>query len=166
MAVTQSSQIVFKVSSTLASTDALAAAQDTVNLDYTQNFGNGSGAGLASEVYRAQRTLTASATEDLDLSGSLIDAIGATVALTKLKAIIIHAAAGNTNNVKVGAGNTTCLILGATTHFVLVKPGGSFAVIDPTAGGITVTNSSADLLTITNSAGGTSVTYDIILIGA
>lgn len=166
MAVTQSSQIVFKVSATLASTDALAAAQDTVNLDYTQNFGNGAGAGAATEIYRAQRTLSASGTEDLDLSGVLLDALGATVALTKVKAIIIHAAAGNTNNVKVGAGNTTCLVFGATTHYILVKPGGSFAIIDPSAAGITVTNSSADLLTITNSAGTTGVTYDIVVLGA
>lgn len=166
MAVTQSSQIVLKVQATLASTDALATAQDTPNIDYTQNFGNGSGAGAATEIYRAQRTLAASGTEDLDLSGALIDAIGQTVAFTKLKAIIIHAAAGNTNNVKVGAGNTTCLILGATTHYVLVKPGGTLVLTDPTAGGITVTNSSADLLTITNSAGTTGVTYDIWLIGA
>jgi hypothetical protein len=166
---TQSSQVVIKVTGTLANTatGTLATATDVLNVDYTQNFGAGTGAGLANVIYRAQRTLSAAGTEDLDLSGTaLTDGLGTAVALTKLKAIIVHAAAGNTNNVKVGGGNTTVPIFGDVSDLVSVKPGGTLVLTDPSAGGITVTNSSADLLTITNSAGTTGVTYDLILIGA
>lgn len=166
MAVVQSSQIVLKVLAQLANASVFGAAQDNIAQDYTLNLGNGSGAGQAAEYYHAQRTLALSATEDLDLSGSLLDALGATVAFTKLKLILIFAAAGNTNDVKVGAGNTTVPIFGATTHFVLVKPGAFFALSIPTAAGVAIANASTDLLTVTNAAGGTSVTYDLHLIGA
>jgi len=40
-----------------------------------------------------------------------------------------------------------------------------FAVYDPSAGGYAVTNSTGDILQIANSSSGTSVTYDIIVIG-
>ncbi len=166
MSVVQSSQIVFKVLASLANASTFGTAQDTIAQDYTQNFGNGSGANQAAEIYHAQRTLGAAGTEDLDLSGSLADALGATVTLTKLKFLLIFAAAANTNDVKVGAGNTTVPLFGATTHYVLVKPGGSFHLTIPTAAGLTIAGGSADLLTVTNAAGGTSVTYDIVAIGA
>lgn len=165
MAVTQSSTITIKVQGVLTNA-TLGTAQDSIALDYSQNFGPGAGAGAANEIYRATRTLAASGTEDLDLSGSLVDALGASVVLTKLKAIVIHAAVGNTNNVKVGGGNTTVPIFGDVSDLISIKPGGTLVLTDPSAGGITIANSSADLLTITNSAGTTGVTYDIILLGA
>lgn len=166
MAVVQTSQLVLKVLAQLASGSTFGAAQDNIAQDYTLNLGNGSGAGQAAEIYHAQRTLGAAGTEDLDLSGVLLDALGTTVALTKLKLLLIFAALANTNDVKVGAGNTTVPIFGATTHFLLVKPGGVFVYTIPTAAGVAIVNASSDLLTVTNAAGGTSVTYDIVGIGA
>jgi len=165
MAATQTSQLVIKLQAQVTNV-TLGTVVDNIALDYTANFGPGTGAGLANVIYRATLTLAASATVDLDLSGSLVDGLGATVALTKLKAILVHAAAANTNNVVVGGVNTTVPIFADVSDKIAIKPGGTLVLTDPSAGGITIANSSADLFTITNSAGTTGVTYDLILIGA
>ncbi len=165
MATTQSSQVVMKLQAE-ATNVTLGTVRDQIALDYTTNFGPGAGAGLANVIYRATRTLTASATEDLDLSGTaLTDGLGAAVALTKVKALLVHAASANTNNVKVGGGNTTFSLFVSPSDVISIKPGGSFVLTDPSVGGIPVNSATTDLLTVTNSAGSTSVSYDVVVIG-
>ena len=84
-----------------------------------------------------------------------------------MKGIIVFAAVGNTNNVLVGNSGVNGFInwVSDTTDQLVVKPGGIFLLYDPTVGGYGVTAATGDLLKITNSGAGTSVTYDIILIG-
>lgn len=139
----------------------------------TQSFGdrlaltltNGTGAGKADRVFSDQRTLAASATEDLDFAGGVTDALGNTITMAKIKAILIKAAPGNTNNVVLTrpASNGVPIFLAAGDGIAL-KPGAGLHLIDDN--GITVTASSGDLLTLTNSGGTTSVIYDLIVIGA
>lgn len=132
----------------------------------TLSFADGSGAGQASKAWSDTRTLAASATEDLDLAGVLVDAIsGAAITFATIKAIVILAAAGNTNDVNVqrAAANGVPLFLAASDGLP-VKPGGAIAWGCPGAG-VAVTAATADLLTITNSGAGTPVTYDIVIIG-
>ncbi|GHA28678.1 hypothetical protein GCM10010372_30590 [Streptomyces tauricus] len=134
------------------------------------SLGSGSGAGNADRLFSDRRTLAASASEDLDLAGTaLIDAFGAQVTFARVKGLVIAAAAGNTNNLLVGAssGNQWATLLNST-GVVTLRPGAFLAVgtgdADPT--GYAVTASTGDLLKIANSAAGTSVTYDIHIIGA
>src|SRR5688572_29561037 len=68
---------------------------------YTLALTSGTGADQADKVFYAQRTITASANDDLDLAGVLTDPLGGTLTFVKVKAILIVAAAGNTNNVVV-----------------------------------------------------------------
>jgi len=125
----------------------------------------GTASGAADLMFSDERTLAASANESLDLAGSLVDPLGATLTFAKIKAIIVIAAAANTNDVVVGAAASPFVgPLGGTTPTISVKPGGFFAIAHPGAGW-TVTASSADLLKIANSSSGTGVTYKIILIG-
>jgi hypothetical protein len=125
----------------------------------------GTGANQADRVFTDERTLIASATEDLDLAAVLLDAFGQAITFAKLKGILVVAAAGNTNDVLVSrpAANGVPLFA-AAADAIPVKPGGFFAWALPGTG-ITVTAGTADLLTFTNSAGGTPVTYEVILIG-
>lgn len=152
-------------------TAALDLATGSVPLlkDYGAILATGTGAGQADKIFHDQRTLTASATEDLDLAGVLVDAFGSTLTFVKLKALIIAAAAGNTNNVLVGgvAAGLASIITPAATGIVVVRPGAFFCVAagQADATGYVVTATTADLLHIANSAGGSSVTYDIIAIG-
>jgi hypothetical protein len=64
------------------------------------------------------------------------------------------------------AANQFLTWVGAATHTVTVRPGGLFQLIAPDATAYAVTATTADLLRITNSGAGTSVTYDIVLLGA
>lgn len=127
---------------------------------------NGTAANQADKIFTDTRTLAASGTEDLDLAGVLVDAFGATTTFVKLKAIIIAAAAGNANNVNVTRPASNGVpIFAAASDAVAVRPGGFFALACGDNTAIGVTAGTGDLITITNSGAGTSVTYDVILIG-
>lgn len=131
-------------------------------------FSDGTGANQVGQIWADTRTLSASATEDLDLSGTaLVNAIGQSVAFTKIRGLLIRAAAGNTNNVIVGGATSNQWLtwVGAGTHTVTVRPGGLLLLAAPDATGYAVTAGTGDLLKIANSAGGSSVSYDIVLIG-
>lgn len=132
----------------------------------TSQFTPGTAAGAADRVFSDERTLSASATENLDLAGTLVDPLGATLTFVKVKAIVIYAAAANTNNVCIGAAASNTFVgpfLDATDG-VCVKPGGMLVISDPV--GWSVTASTADILKVTNSSSGTGVTYKVIIIGA
>lgn len=135
-------------------------------LEKLHNLANGTGAGQADLVFSDERTIAASGNEDLDLSDVLVDAFGNTITMVRLKGIIVVADAGNTNNVLVGrpASNGVPLFF-AANDILVVRPGGTFAWLDPVGSGIAVTAGTGDLINFANSAGGTGVTYKVILIG-
>ncbi|NUK22067.1 hypothetical protein [Streptomyces lunaelactis] len=147
----------------------LTALEDTLNKRWAVHLDSGTGAGKADLRFTDTRTLSASATEDLDLSGSLLDSFGAALAFVKVKGLFIKAADGNTNNVVIGAAaaNPWTALLGATGTIV-VRPGMTVGAMcgaaDVTC--LAVVPGTGDLLKAANSAGGTSVTYDIVIIGS
>lgn len=128
---------------------------------------DGVGANQAKQAFTDTRTLAASGTENIDLAGVLTNAFGTVLNFTKIKAIIITAAAGNTNDVHVGGHATAAFVnwVTAAPAIVKVKPGGIFVLTAPDLNGFGVTAGTGDLLTIANSGAGTPVTYDIVLIG-
>lgn len=130
-------------------------------------FTHGTGANQVGSVFTDTRTLAASGSEDLDLSGVLTDAFGAAIAFTRIKGLIVKAAPGNTNDVIVGGnGSAPCAsFFGDATDTLRVKPGGMVALMAPNATGYAVTPGTADLLTLANSGAGTSVTFDILILG-
>ena len=136
------------------------------SLSHVVSLASGTGAGQADRVFTDERTLAASATEDLDLAGALIDAFGAAITFAKIKAVIIVAAAGNVNNINVSrpAGATGVPMFLAISDGFVLPPGFAFALFGSGAG-VTVTPASGDLITITNAGAGTPVTYKVILIG-
>lgn len=163
---TLTSQLGVKISATGTRALGLGTADDPISADWTQNFSSGTGANQASNMFHDQRTLAASATEDLDLAGSLTNKFGVTLTFTKIKAIGIKAAAANTNSVQVqrAASNGVPLFMAASDGIALTP--GAFALLSfPNSSGVAVTASTGDLLTITNSSSGTSVTYDIFIFG-
>lgn len=130
-----------------------------------QEFTNGTGSGQVDRDWDDKRTLAASATEDLDLAGVLVNALGATMTFAKIKAIVIKASALNTNTVVVGAGTNPFLgPLGGTTPTIAIPPGGTVVLTAPVAGW-TVTPATGDILKVANGGAGTSVEYSIVLLG-
>lgn len=161
------SRITLRTESTLSS--ALDLVTASVPLDYTAriDLASGTGAGAADMQWSDQRTLAASGTENLDLAGSLTGPFGNTLTFARIKAVIVKASSGNTNDVQVTrpASNGAPLFLAAGDG-VALPPGGLFAWVAPNAAGAAVTAGTGDLITVTNSAGTTGVTYDVIVIGA
>jgi hypothetical protein len=138
------------------------------------SYSDGAGANQADLIWSDTRTIIASGTDELDLTGlagspqvAMTDVYGQTVTFARVKAIYVAAAAANTNNVNVvrPASNGFALFLAAGDGIALA-PGDVFQWASPTAAGKVVTGGSADLLNLINSAGSTTVTYTIVIIGA
>lgn len=146
----------------------LEAVVSNLNRKMLLALTDGSGANQATNCFSDTRVLAASATEALDLSGVLLNAFGQVITFARIKALMIFASAGNANDVLVGGAATNGFVTPFTgaTHQNRVKPGGSLIITAPDAIGLLVTAATGDLLQITNGGAGTSVSYDVILIGA
>lgn len=127
---------------------------------------NGTSANSADLMFHDTRTISASSNEDLDLAGSLGTPLGTAAVFVELRALLISASSSNTNNVRVTrpASNGVPLFLAASDG-IDVPPGGVFLWSCPADGKVTVTASTGDLINIANSSSGTSVTYDVVIIG-
>lgn len=147
---------------------ALQAVAAPLNIARTNQLASGTGANQADRIWAATRTIAASGTDDLDLAGVLVDAVGTTLGFARIKGLYVAANAANTNNVLVGAAaaNQFATWLSAATTSLTVRPGGAFFLFAPDATAYAVTAGTGDILRVANSAGGTSVTYDIVLIGS
>ena len=147
----------------------LAIAVVSILKEYRTTLQTGTGAGQADLVFHDTRTLAASASEDLDLAGVLVDAFGASLTFARLKYVVVSAAAANANNVLVGgvAAGVASFLSPAATGLITLRPGAVFAMMAGAADatGYVVTASTADLLHVANSGAGTSVTYDITIGG-
>ncbi|MBL1100143.1 hypothetical protein [Streptomyces coffeae] len=159
------------VSASAEQTSALDLATGSAPLTVRRavQLASGTGAGKADRLFSDRRTLPASASEDLDLAGVLLDAFGATITFARIKGLYIAASAGNSNNVVIGAAssNTWATLLNSTGT-VTLRPGSFIGVGTGTADATcyAVTATTGDLLKVANSGGSTSVTYDVVLIGA
>ncbi|MES2211416.1 MAG: hypothetical protein V4515_14730 [Chloroflexota bacterium] len=131
---------------------------------------SGTGAGQADLVFSDTRTVGASSNDDLDLAGGLTDALGNALTFARIKGFIITASAANANNVYVGgdATNTFLTWVVSEPDQVILRPGATLALFAGAADatGYVVTAATGDLLRITNAAGGSSVSYSIVIIGA
>jgi hypothetical protein len=170
MATSLASLASITLNATLTNTSGvIGSATDALTKAYGSALTNGTGAGNADLVYWGQRTLVASAAEDLDLAGVLLDPLGNTLTFVRIKALVIAAASGNTNNVVVGnaAANGVAGLFGALTHTAIVRPGAAICWVcgSADATGYVVTATTADLLHIANSAGSSPVTYDVGILG-
>lgn len=139
-----------------------SATQDIV-------LAQGTAANQADLIYATSLTVSASSSTTLDLTGSgasLTDPFGASLSFLHIKAVYIRAATGNTNNVVVGnaASNPFVGPMAGTTPTSAVLPGGVLMWVAPAAGWAVV-DSSSDQLKLANSSSGTSVTFQIVIIG-
>lgn len=166
MAKTLTTSVTAQITTAYKNLLDLSTPVDNLDKKVLIRLASGTGANSGDLQFHDQRTLSASATEDLDLAGGLTDAYGATLTFVELRAVMVFAAAANTNNVNVqrASSNGVPLFLAASDG-VPVPPGGVFLWSCPADGKVSVTAGTGDLLTITNSAGSTSVTYDVVIIG-
>lgn len=128
---------------------------------------NGAGLNQASMIFFDERTLGGGATENLDLAGVLVDALGQVQTFAKVKALIFFNLATSLDALVIGNHATAAFLgpFGAAAHTVQVPIGGMAVFVAPTAAGWTVTATTADMIKVLNGAGGSS-TYQVVIIGA
>lgn len=119
----------------------------------------------ADVMWSDSRTIAASGTDALDMTGSLVNQLGQTIAQGEVVAIYVEAAPANTNNVVIGgaASNPFNGPFATATSKIALGPG-EFVLLS-SQNGWGVTAGTGDILQIANSGAGTSVTYNIIVIG-
>jgi hypothetical protein len=162
-------QLLFKAD--LSKAVDLASSTIPYNIQRGTAFTAGVTAGAVDTVFVDTRTIAASGSEDLDLSGALADPFGvaSTAIFAKVRAILIAARSANVNNVVVGgvAAGWATFLSPAATGLITLRPGASIAMACGPAdlAGYAVTATTGDLLHVANSGAGTSVDYDIAILG-
>lgn len=161
-----STTVTARVQATLSSALDLATASVPLDKLSRMVWTSGTAAGQSDLVFHDQRTLTASSAEDLDLAGSLVGALGNTLTFAEIRLLLITASSANANAVVVSrpAANGVPLF-SAASDAISIYPGGVFLWASPADGGVAVTAGTGDLIHIANSGAGTSVTYDVVIIG-
>lgn len=162
-----STTITVEIAAVLSGARDLGSASAPTKKTVAVTWASGTGANQADVLFADTRTVAASATDSLDLiGGGLVDALGATFAPAKLKAVMVVASGNNQNSIVFArpASNGVALFVAAGDAITLL-PGGAFLWESPSAAGVAVTAGTGDLLTVTNGGGGTSVDYDIVLVG-
>ncbi|HET8684975.1 MAG TPA: hypothetical protein VFM54_24345 [Micromonosporaceae bacterium] len=165
---TLTSKLIVAMIADLTNAVDLGAGVFPLNLTKQIALANGTGLNQADRVWHDTRTIAASGTDDLDLSGILTDVFGQVLTLARVKALVLAAAAANTNAVVIGAAAANAWVgpFGAATHTSAARPGGVNFWAAPDATGYPVVAGTGDILRLANGGGGTSVTLDIGIIGA
>lgn len=167
-------------------TKTVSGFQNPVTGNVSKTFGSasvtlGSGAGAADEIIGVVRTIAASGTDNLDLSGVLADICNqSAVALSKIKGIVIALLSSTSTAAAYDSTNgnaCTSITIGAaasnawngplgTTHTYTINNGAVWAHIDLSAAGVGVTAGTGDILKILNNDGAVAANYFIGIIGA
>lgn len=165
--MTLTTRVAVTISAALTSALDLVTAGAPAVVKFVLDLAHGSGANQANKVFTDQRTIAASTTEDLDLNGGgLLDALGTVLVFAQVRVLYIKAAIANVNNITLFGDANSVPILGTAATTVTLKPGGIFLFVDPSAAGVAVTAGTGDIIQVANAGAGTSVVYDIIIVGS
>jgi hypothetical protein len=145
----------------------LSNADSKVALSNSTKFTPGAGAGQANYCFASSRTLAASASETLNLVSGLNDPNNVPLVFGGIKAIYVKANANNTNDVIVGGAATTTFVgpFGSATATIAVRPGSELLLYDHNSTGGWPVTGSTNSLKVANGGAGTSVAYQIIILG-
>ena len=133
-------------------------------------FTDGTGANQANLLYAGERTVADGADDDVDLSGALADAFGATITAAEVAALLLINApiSGNPNTTALtigGADSPFEGFLGGTDPTLgPIPPGGVVLLAGPSAAGLgAITADTADELRVSNASGAAN-TYQLAIL--
>jgi hypothetical protein len=131
---------------------------------YTKNFTDGTTADKVDKVHFKRYSLTTTPT-DIDLAGTLVDALGNATVFVEIAGIFIKnnsTTAGQ--NVHVG-GDANGLVnwVGAAADYIIVRPGGVFCMVEPSDPAYAVTAGTGDILQVVAATGTPSI--DLMILG-
>jgi hypothetical protein len=162
MAATVTSAVVVTLRSILANSAGLASASASIETGINQALASGVGATQADRIYsESQKSIVGAYSPDL--SGALLDALGAACVFARVRAILVVAAPGNSGDVIVGGDANAFMFLGAAASTLTVKPGGVLFLYAPAATGYVVTAATGDILKFAPSAG--TQVFDFAILG-
>lgn len=171
MPLSTSIQMIVNANLTAAAVGNISTPANVIGLARPVELASGTGAvaGVADKAWDARRNILASANDDLDLAGVLLDAFGGAITFARIKGLFISALPGNINNLVIGAaGANPWITLLNATGTITLKPGDTIGAYSGAANapGWPVTGGTGDILRVANGGAGTAVDYDIVIIGA
>lgn len=142
---------------------AQTTAAETIGIDASQTYTDGTAANQAKQPWGSEEVELAAAPGNIDLSGVVTDAFGATVAFTKIKELWIFntSLVTGANLTLTGNFGDAAFAAGGTFSHI-VPPNGHFHVSNPGAG-YTVTATTGDIITI--DPGAATITYKAWALG-
>lgn len=153
----------------LTKTPGVSSPASPVLVNRLLQLVDGTTAGKADRMYASTLTVGASSSTDLDLNGVLTDDFAQVTSFLRVKGLYVAASAANANNVVLGAAasNQWAALLNATGTATL-RPGACLLALAGAADatGWAVTAGTGDLFRVANGGAGSSVTADVVIIGA
>lgn len=157
--------ILIKLIADQAGSVGLVAPGAHLQREFSKEMATGTGATQADLMYTGNRVIGATTNDDIDLAGSLVDALGATLTFAKVKLIYLENPAANDGDLVLGGASTPFLgPFQDATDKIAIKPGGVLLIGSPVVAGWAVTGGSADLFRVRN-GGSASRTIPIVIIG-
>lgn len=160
------------LSATLLQQLDLSQPKDALSYAFPGSLTTGTADAQADILWHDARSLSPNSSDTLDLAGSLVDGLGVTVNLARIKLIIIENTSTVAGDVLLVGGAASNAWEGWTTvagSKIKVGPKGIVQLYNPSAAAYAVTAGTGDQLKIANSNNSTSasaLTYKIIIIGA
>lgn len=152
------------ISSSFTYQDSSTSTQSTSGtslVEQSEDYTVGTGSSQAEFAYSKAESSAVAVTYDLN-DGSLVDQVGRTMALTKIKALVIRNTTSSTSILTVGDGASNPLSpFGVVGDVVKIGPGGCLALTWP-VDGFTV-DATHKTLKITPSA---AATWEIQIVGS
>jgi hypothetical protein len=161
-----SANVQFTARATLSSDSTLSPGLQSPEISRIAAFTNGVLAKMADVMYAAEPTIASGANLDLDLAGSLVNALGITVTNAKIAAIVVAADPANTTVVTMGAAASNPYVgpFGAGTHTIKLGPNAFIVLGTDTLAGIgDVVAGTGDILRFANAAGASAKVKIMIL---
>lgn len=145
----------------LQNTIGLMPASAVIDRTLIDTFTSGAGLGAINRLY-SESDKSLSAGYDLDLAGSLTDALGAAAVFARVKFLLAWCPAANTAAVEIG-GDAAAALFGFKdpTDIVSIRPGGKILLVAPDATGYAVTATTADILQFAPASGTQLVSFVI-----
>jgi len=133
--------------------------------NYSKEWKTGTILNQADELWIDERTLAASSSETLDLSGLLSQAFGDTLSLAKVKLFYLHNTSTIVGDVlEIGGGSNPFLMFKDGSDIKPVGPDGVLFWAEPSLAGRAVTATTADLIQVNNTVSN-AIKYQVAIAG-
>lgn len=162
-----SAKITLALQATQTGNQDLGSKASNIRNNINMSLANGTDADQINKMYADEDSLVGSATQTIDLAGTLVGPFGETITFTSIKVMLIVAKNTNKDTITIGgaASNTFVGFFGDATDTIKLAPGGVFMITNTNAEGYLVDAGTGDILEIHNDSPSDAAEYEIIILG-